>query len=185
MSLHVLQHAATDKENLVGPGRIAIGGDKNKSTIENEKKMNENQTKVSLKKKKTTKVSSGENCKKAVTASDLTSEEPSEAYWKQLAETRRVALDEALNENQTLYEKIELLEQENEKAKEMLDEARCLIEVLNEIIDKNDSAIGDDAENNGSVIEDVAGNDDSVTEDANENNDSVIEDGEGTDDSVI
>ncbi|GLG95526.1 Uncharacterized protein GBIM_02470 [Gryllus bimaculatus] len=164
MSLHVLQHAATDKENLVGPGRIAIGGDKNKSTIENEKKMNENQTKVSFKKKKTTKVSSGENCKKAVTASDLTSE--------------------ALNENQTLYEKIELLEQENEKAKEMLNEARCLIEVLNEIIDKNDSAIGDDAENNDSVIENVAGND-SVTEDANENNDSVIEDGEGTDDSVI
>lgn len=56
---------------------------------------------------------------------------PSETYWEVLAERRRKALEEALIENSTLHEEMELLRKENETLKQALSEATDVIDVLN------------------------------------------------------
>jgi len=55
---------------------------------------------------------------------------PSENYWELLAEQRRVALEETLQENEKLYKKIARLEEENKICKEMLKEQESLVDVL-------------------------------------------------------
>lgn len=55
---------------------------------------------------------------------------PSENYWQILAERRRIALDDALEENKELNERVVKLEEENRICKDMLDETRALVEVL-------------------------------------------------------
>ncbi|XP_015188734.1 PREDICTED: geminin-like [Polistes dominula] len=71
---------------------------------------------------------------------DLTSEAgPSENYWQVLAERRRIALDEALDENKALHERIVTLQEENRLCNEMLNETRTLVEVLQEMIGDDDS----------------------------------------------
>lgn len=72
-----------------------------------------------------------------VTAEDLTSESASENYWQGLAEQRRVALEATLKENEALHQKNEeltkrvaLLEEENQVAKELLQESETLVDVL-------------------------------------------------------
>lgn len=67
---------------------------------------------------------------KKITAEDLTSN-PGEIYWKTLAEKRRAALQEALDENSTLHQKIALLQEENSTLKQALAEATDVIDVLN------------------------------------------------------
>lgn len=55
----------------------------------------------------------GEKSQLEVTIEDLTTEgEPSEYYWKGIAEKRRVALNIALKENEELHERIASLEEE-------------------------------------------------------------------------
>lgn len=79
-----------------------------------------------------------------VTEEDLTTEgEPSESYWKVLAEKRRIALDISLKENEELHGKIESLEEELVIARAMLDESKNLVEVLTEMIQEpgNDSGL--------------------------------------------
>ncbi|KAL6447825.1 hypothetical protein ACFW04_000149 [Cataglyphis niger] len=74
-----------------------------------------------------------------IEADDLTSDNPSENYWQVLAERRRKVLVNTLEENKNLHQRIEKLEEENRIYKEMLDETRTLIEVLQEEInDRND-----------------------------------------------
>lgn len=65
-----------------------------------------------------------------ITAKDLISEEPSGDYWKKLAETRGEALNKCIEENEKLKGDISTLQQENKLCKEMLDESRHLVEVL-------------------------------------------------------
>lgn len=65
-----------------------------------------------------------------ITAKDLISDEPSGDYWKKLAETRGEALDKYIEENEKLKEKISTLQQENKVCKDMLEESRHLVEVL-------------------------------------------------------
>ncbi|EDW00698.1 uncharacterized protein LOC6559133 [Drosophila grimshawi] len=75
---------------------------------------------------------------KPITAEDLTSEcEPGENYYKLLSEQRRVALEESLNENRHLHERIEGLEEEMDTMRKELDEAKDLVEVLKEICDED------------------------------------------------
>ncbi|XP_055371352.1 geminin isoform X2 [Condylostylus longicornis] len=76
--------------------------------------------------------------KKIVTAKDLTSEKPGEIYWELLAEKRGEALNETLEENRKLHERIECLEQELETSKKMLDEAKNLVEVLTEMLEEKE-----------------------------------------------
>lgn len=67
---------------------------------------------------------------------DLTSDVPGEIYWETLAEKRRSALEESLSENQELYERIAVLEDELNQSKKMLEETRNLVEVLTEMIEE-------------------------------------------------
>lgn len=106
---------------------------------------------IELKRKKTTTVQSQSSqtspekkpatvTKPAITAEDLTSlEGPSEQYWEVLAERRRLALEESLAENQELYEKVSSLEEELNLSKEMLQEARNLVEVLTELLQEGEA----------------------------------------------
>lgn len=65
-----------------------------------------------------------------ITADDLTSEEPSADYWKLLAEKRQDALNDSLQENERLKEHVDALQEENRICKEMLEESKHLVEVL-------------------------------------------------------
>ncbi|XP_014214121.1 uncharacterized protein LOC106643479 [Copidosoma floridanum] len=168
-SLHPLQPAATNKENLVGAGRklrsSSSGKDAIKNSMAGEMKKDVKTTaektaqtlktepvkKVIQKPKNSPKKNSKDGKKnikifkdKAVqrkhderleiTSNDLTSNaEPSENYWKILAERRRIALQDALEENQILSEQLKVY-------KEMLNESRALVEVLKDMIgeDRND-----------------------------------------------
>lgn len=65
---------------------------------------------------------------KILISSDLAN--PSENYWQLLAERRRVALMDTLEQNKILRQRIEKLKEENREYKEMLDETKTLIEVL-------------------------------------------------------
>lgn len=74
-----------------------------------------------------------------ITEEDLTTEgEPSEGYWKVLAEKRRVALDLSLRENEELYEEVNGLQQQLELTNQMLDESKNLVEILTEMLEENE-----------------------------------------------
>ncbi|XP_012349156.1 geminin isoform X1 [Apis florea] len=144
-SLHVLQPAATDKENLVGGGRRMLRSAlPAKETIKNEVKEKPKIDEKPKRKKivlKDKAVQTARGGKIKIEVEDLTSEAgPSENYWEVLAERRRIALEDALEDNRELVERIETLEEENRIYKEMLDESRALVEVLQEMIgeDRND-----------------------------------------------
>lgn len=77
---------------------------------------------------------------KQITEEDLTSEaKPTEYYWERLAEKRREALEESLVENKRLHERIEGLEEELNTSRQMLEEARNLVEVLTEMLNENEA----------------------------------------------
>ena len=50
-------------------------------------------------------------------------EEPSGQYWRQLAESRQCALDEALSENQRLHERLETAQQEIRLLRDVVQQA--------------------------------------------------------------
>ncbi|XP_015435924.1 PREDICTED: geminin isoform X1 [Dufourea novaeangliae] len=132
-SLHVLQPAATDKENLVGGGRmlrsaLSVKEGQKPEVTEKSKHDAPKRKKITLRDKG---VQTARGDKIKIEVEDLTSEAgPSENYWEVLAERRRIALNDALEENKELSDRIEKLEDENRLYKEMLDETRTLVEVL-------------------------------------------------------
>lgn len=69
-----------------------------------------------------------------ITEEDLTSEEPSLDYWKALAEKRGESLNNSLQENDKLKDDIISLQEENRICREMLDESRNLVEVLQVVL---------------------------------------------------
>lgn len=115
---------------------------------------------------------------------DLTTEgEPSDGYWKALAEKRRVALDMSLKENEELYEKVASLEEELVIARAMLDESKNLVEVLTEMIQDpgNDSGFPNSIYGEGS--QSINTDDDSITDDTEDeigHESTVIETGNTT-----
>lgn len=79
-----------------------------------------------------------------ITEEDLTTEgEPSDGYWKTLAEKRRIALDISLKENEELHEKIGQLEEELNSTRDLLESAHEMVDILKEIIQEKE-----DGENN-------------------------------------
>ncbi|KYN27391.1 PREDICTED: geminin isoform X2 [Trachymyrmex cornetzi] len=140
-SLHELQPSAIDKETLVGADRT-IKSTKSKKNIPTKKKKNasKNQVKVTTNNKavQTVKEEKGEIDAEDLTCTDLAG--PSENYWQVLAEKRRLALKDTLEENKELAKRNEKLEEESRIYKLMLDEARALIEVLQDMMgdDRND-----------------------------------------------
>ncbi|XP_014245118.1 geminin [Cimex lectularius] len=133
-SLHPLQEAAGDKENLVGGGRLkqmAVTKEKPSTSLPDPKPVK--------------RAKSSKSDKVASILEDLTSEvEPSKEYWELLAEQRRIALEQALKENEQLHERIAILEEENLKCKAVIEDTQAVIttltEMLNEEKDENEAS---------------------------------------------
>ncbi|KAK4874272.1 hypothetical protein RN001_013632 [Aquatica leii] len=119
-TLKVLQEVA-NKENLVGRSHIKdtkLAGDNGTQDIKHKKFVNK-------------AVQTGEA---TVTTNDLTTDEPSTDYWRLLAEKRGETLNDSLQENERLKEQIESLEEEKRIYKEMLEESKHLVAVLQEML---------------------------------------------------
>ncbi|GBM57039.1 hypothetical protein AVEN_51529-1 [Araneus ventricosus] len=71
----------------------------------------------------------------AVSPNMLTCDKPPESYWEILAEERRVALEEALRENEQLHDQLQVLEVENSQLKGCLKEAENLATVLRQALE--------------------------------------------------
>lgn len=142
--LHVLQPAATDKENLVGGGRMlrsSLSGKEAVKTEVTEKTKNDEKPRRKKITSKDKAVQTARGGRIKIEVEDLTSEAgPSENYWEVLAERRRIALEDALEDNKELTQRVHTLEEENRLYKEMLDESRALVDVLQEMLgeDRND-----------------------------------------------
>ncbi|XP_071491791.1 uncharacterized protein [Diadema antillarum] len=67
----------------------------------------------------------------------LTRDTPTESYWKELAEERREALEDALKENEELHVENSRLKEENEKLQVMADQAEYLADVVETLIGKS------------------------------------------------
>ncbi|XP_046735499.1 uncharacterized protein LOC124404971 isoform X2 [Diprion similis] len=138
----ISEPAARDKENLVGAGRTLRSTASGKDLVKNE--MSEKTAKIEAVKRKKVYHKGIQTTEEKIKVSveDLTSEAgPSENYWEVLAERRRIALEDALEENSALTERIAKLEEENRVCKEMLDETRALVEVLQEMIGEDGNGI--------------------------------------------
>ncbi|XP_072377597.1 uncharacterized protein geminin [Diabrotica undecimpunctata] len=120
-----LQRDACDKENLIGrPSQKDSTSDSGKlEPIKKRRQMSDKSVQV------------GEA---PITAEDLTSEEASTDYWKKLAETRAKSLDDSLHEIEKLKDDISTLKEENRICKEMLEESKNLVEVLQEMLSEQD-----------------------------------------------
>lgn len=76
-----------------------------------------------------------------ITEEDLTTEgEPSEGYWKVLAEKRRDALDVTLRENEELCDEVNTLRAQLDVSNQMLDESKNLVEILTEMLQENENS---------------------------------------------
>ncbi|XP_074643359.1 uncharacterized protein LOC141900382 [Tubulanus polymorphus] len=83
-----------------------------------------------------------------------------ETYWKEIAEQRRAALAEALQENEKLHKSIEKLEIENSELKEMADQAEYYAGIIKTLLEEqNDSGLGSDLHVTQEEIENAPDND--------------------------
>jgi len=74
----------------------------------------------------------------------LTNDTPSETYWKDLAEERRRALTETLQENKELCALNESLREENTSLREIANKAEALEELLKEVMPDEGCGSGDE-----------------------------------------
>lgn len=85
-----------------------------------------------------------EKTRQQIIEEDLTTEgEPSEGYWKTLAEKRRIALELALKENEELHDEKASLTEELNISRAMLEESKNLVELLTEIIQEKEGGAND------------------------------------------
>uniref|UniRef100_A0A1I8PM65 Geminin n=1 Tax=Stomoxys calcitrans TaxID=35570 RepID=A0A1I8PM65_STOCA len=142
-TLKVLQGVATDKENLTGRPQLdklsrlkAASETSTLSASTDHAKRKKIETRAAETQTSPSKEASTSQQKK-ITAEDLTGEaKPSEHYWERLAEKRREALEQSLDENQRLYERIEGLEDELNTSRKQLEEAHHLVAVLTEMLNE-------------------------------------------------
>ncbi|CAL8129628.1 unnamed protein product [Orchesella dallaii] len=68
----------------------------------------------------------------------VTGDEAPLEYWKELAETRRQALEDALEENRGLHNRVDVLEQEKLLLEEMIEQAKHLANMIENLSDDED-----------------------------------------------
>lgn len=91
--------------------------------------------------KKDDEINTESSSSSKIAEEDLTSESIiSDGAWKMFAEKRRVALQATLEENVILHETCNRLESELNKQKQLLEEARALVETLKEMLEENENA---------------------------------------------
>ncbi|GAB0097060.1 hypothetical protein DMENIID0001_126530 [Sergentomyia squamirostris] len=136
----VLQKNAKDKENLVGRPIISASKEshlKQRTDLEEEKVLQKKKKQASSTQVQT---DSEESCDQQISEADITSTAgTSQKYWELLAEKRRLALEDALKENECLHQRIQNLEEELKISREMLAESKEMLSVMEEILaDKED-----------------------------------------------
>lgn len=136
--MKTIQTTATDKENLVGRLPAFIAKEHLIKPISIAKDDD-------LKHKKPVPVASSSSqtlpASSLISEADLTSEGTvSDVYWEVLAEKRRLALEESLEENEYLHGKCDQLESELNQSKHLLDETRELVNVLTEMLQEKENA---------------------------------------------
>ncbi|VVC32029.1 Hypothetical protein CINCED_3A014201 [Cinara cedri] len=161
-----------DKENLVG--RLSDSSDT--KTAKPQTKVEEVQ--VNLKEHKSLVAKVNPSLYQKLIIEDLTSTAgPSEKYWEVIAERRRKALEDVLEQNRKLHSIIAALEEENNSCKLLLEETtdfvNTLMEMVNEERENNDDEDGD-SDNQESIDDDK---DDKLDEDEDhEVHDELVED---------
>lgn len=141
-TLKVLQGIATDKENLTGRpqldklSRLKASAESTLSASTDYAKRKKTESRAA--ETQTSPDKSQAEAKK-ITADDLTGDaKPSEHYWERLAEKRLEALEQSLDENQRLYERIDGLEEELNTSRKQLEEAQHLVTVLTEMLQETE-----------------------------------------------
>jgi len=74
-------------------------------------------------------------------------------YWKDLAEKRRVALDESLNENESLHTSLSFLEEERDELKEEVETYKSLAEHAAELANILDGVVSEEEEDKEEDVE--------------------------------
>lgn len=84
----------------------------------------------------------------------MINEEIPETYWKQLAEERRLALNDSLHENESLHKEVNELKEENAKLSQLASQAEYFATVIKDIMgDENEEKSNDiSSENNEEQI---------------------------------
>ncbi|XP_075169110.1 geminin DNA replication inhibitor [Haematobia irritans] len=170
-TLKVLQGVATDKENLTGRpqidklSRLKAATETTLSASTDYAKRKKIETRAAETQTSPDKSEAGTSQKK-ITAEDLTGEaKPGEHYWERLAEKRREALEQSLEENQRLYERIEGLEEELNTSRKQLEEAQHLVAVLTEMLDENEEEQGIENEDKAADVEEEKDSNDDNSDD--------------------
>ncbi|XP_076363466.1 geminin DNA replication inhibitor [Tachypleus tridentatus] len=145
-SLQVLQPSATNQQVLVGRDGIHVSKNKPKMKSKREKLKKRTldtdcealNSPAKIRKGTGTSGSEIHKCSEETIqgskdASFLMSEDIPSAYWKDLAEERRKALEEALKENESLHIQLEVLEEENSQLREIINLAKGLAETVDSI----------------------------------------------------
>ncbi|XP_054713160.1 uncharacterized protein LOC129222656 [Uloborus diversus] len=65
----------------------------------------------------------------------LTCAAPPDSFWRELAEQRRIALEKALEENESLHDQLQVLEVENSQLKNIVKEANQLASIVKGILE--------------------------------------------------
>ncbi|XP_061182426.1 geminin-like [Saccostrea echinata] len=77
----------------------------------------------------------------------MVSEEVPESYWKELAEQRRVALNDSLHENEMLHKEVEDLREENSKLAEMAEKADYFADVIQTMLGTDEEKPKEEGDN--------------------------------------
>ncbi|XP_033738670.1 geminin-like [Pecten maximus] len=103
----------------------------------------------------------------------MVNEEIPENYWRDLAERRREALDESLNENEQLHGEIDELRNENQKLEKMASQAEYFAGVIQELVGVGEETEAEDSEDKSEDQEEERDTCDKVCDDQDsENSDS-------------
>ncbi|XP_050436911.1 geminin-like [Adelges cooleyi] len=140
--LQTLQPSGRSKENLVGSGRSQEKIDQKTS-----KSLKTTEAKIKSKDKKLTVPKVDPSLYQKLIIEDLTSTAgPSEKYWQAIAERRKKALEEVLEDNRKLHSLVMALEDENTSCKNLLEETTDLVNTLKEILYEasNEECVSDD-----------------------------------------
>ncbi|XP_061399993.1 geminin [Musca vetustissima] len=174
-TLKVLQGVATDKENLTGRpqidklSRLKAATETTLSASTDYAKRKKVETRVAETQTSPNKSSNNKDettSSKKITAEDLIGEaKPGEHYWERLAEKRREALEQSLEENQRLYERIEGLEEELNTSRQQLEEAKHLVSVLTEMLNEPE---GDEEGEEIEEKDQTESNEDNSSDDSND-----------------
>ncbi|XP_022164462.1 geminin-like [Myzus persicae] len=158
--LQTLQPSGGDKENLVGTGRIH-GKNSDPKILKTQFKT---EVEVKSDERKSVVAKVNPSLYKKLIIEDLTSTVgPSEKYWEVIAERRRKALEEVLEQNRKLHAVVMALEKENASCKKLLEQTTNLVNTLKEVLNEEDDKTTEDDGDN-----DILSND---SNEINSNND--------------